>query len=152
VLLKAELGQVKKEHEFEMTKLMQASVEVVVNHSSAQVKIDDLKDEIGHVRGLNENYRILLANFHILGNRCHNELLKTFSTVGALSKAKKFLDGDLEGLMRWVLSEKVQTLSRSYLPSRGMLILTEKFVYARQAAEMAMDIRKKLQSKKSKCI
>jgi hypothetical protein len=69
------------------------------------VKIDDLKDEVNHVRGLNENYRILLANYHTLGNRCHNELLKTFSSVGALSKEKNFLDGDLEGLKRWVLSE-----------------------------------------------
>jgi hypothetical protein len=65
------------------------------------VKIDDLKDEIGHVRGLNENYRIL----HTLGNKCHNELLKTFSSAEALPKEKKLLDGDLEGLMRWVLSD-----------------------------------------------
>jgi hypothetical protein len=35
---------------------MQASAEVVVNLSSAQVIIDDLKDEVSHVRGLNENY------------------------------------------------------------------------------------------------
>jgi hypothetical protein len=35
---------------------MQASVEVAVNLSSAQVKIDDLKDEVNHVRELNENY------------------------------------------------------------------------------------------------
>jgi hypothetical protein len=54
------------------------------------VNIDDLKDEIDHVRGLNENYRILLANCHTLNNRCHNELLKTFSSVGALSKEKFF--------------------------------------------------------------
>jgi hypothetical protein len=104
-LLEAELGRVRKEHEVEMINLMQASAEVVVNLSSAQVKIDDVKDEIGHARGLNENYRILLANCHTLGNRCHNELFKTFSVAGALSKEKNFSDGDLEGLMRWVLSE-----------------------------------------------
>jgi hypothetical protein len=57
------------------------------------------------VRQLNENYRILLENYHTLGNRCHNELLKTFFSVGDLSKEKNFSDGDLEGLMRWVLSE-----------------------------------------------
>ena len=39
----------KKEHEFEMTKLRQSSAEVAANLSSVQVKIDDLKDEIGHV-------------------------------------------------------------------------------------------------------
>jgi hypothetical protein len=47
----------------------------------------------------------LLANCHTLGNRCHNELLNTFSTAGALSKVILFSDGDLEGLMSWVLSE-----------------------------------------------
>jgi hypothetical protein len=57
------------------------------------------------VRGLNEDYQILLANCHTLGNRYHNELLKTSSSVGALSKEKKFSNGDLKGLMRWVLSE-----------------------------------------------
>jgi uncharacterized coiled-coil DUF342 family protein len=84
---------------------MQASAIVVVNISSAQVKVDDLKDEVNHVRGLNENYRIMLVNCHTLSNRCHNELLKTFSSVDALSKENNFSDGDLEGLMRWVLSE-----------------------------------------------
>jgi hypothetical protein len=48
-------------------KLMQVSTEVDVNLSSAQVKIDDLKDEVNYVRGLNEN-RILLANCYTLGN------------------------------------------------------------------------------------
>jgi hypothetical protein len=64
-----------------------------------------MKDEVNHVRGLNENYRFLLANCHTLGNRCHNELLKTFFSVRALSKENNFSDGDLEGLMWWVLSE-----------------------------------------------
>jgi chromosome segregation ATPase len=85
-LLEAKLERVKEEHEAKTTKLMQAFAEVAINLSSAQVKIDDLKDEINHVRGLNENYQILLANCHTLDNRCHNELLKTFSFVGALSK------------------------------------------------------------------
>jgi hypothetical protein len=76
-----------------------------VNLSSAQLRIDDLKDKVNHVRQLNENYQILLANCHTLNNRCYNELLKTFSSAGALSKEKNFFDGDLEGLMRWVLSE-----------------------------------------------
>jgi hypothetical protein len=105
VSLEAELKRVKEEHGAKTTKMMQASVPVVINLSSAQLKIDDLKDEVNHVRGLNEKYRILLANYHTLDNKCHNELLKTFSAAGALSKEKKFSDGDLEGLMRWVLSE-----------------------------------------------
>jgi predicted RNase H-like nuclease (RuvC/YqgF family) len=75
--LEAELKRVREKHEAQTTKLMQASAEVVVNLSSAQVIIDDLKDEVSHVRGLNENYWILLANCHTLGNRCHNELLKS---------------------------------------------------------------------------
>jgi hypothetical protein len=69
---------------------MQASTEVAMNLSSAQVKIDDMKDEIRHVRGINENYRIPLANCYTLGNRCHNELLKTFSSTGDLSKDNFF--------------------------------------------------------------
>jgi hypothetical protein len=69
---------------------MQASAEVVVKLSRAQVKIDDLKDKVNHVRGLNENYRILLVNCHTLDNKCHNELLKTFSSTRALSKEKNF--------------------------------------------------------------
>jgi hypothetical protein len=76
-----------------------------VKLSSDQVRIDGLKDEVNHVRGLNENYQILLADCHTLGNRYHNEFLKTFSSVGALYKENNFSDGDLEGLMRWVLSE-----------------------------------------------
>jgi hypothetical protein len=95
----------KKEHEFEMTKLRQSSAEVVINLSNAQVKMNDMKAEINHVRSLNENYQILVDNFHTLGNRCNREMLKTFSATRDLPKERKFSDFDLEGLMRWVLSE-----------------------------------------------
>jgi hypothetical protein len=88
-----------------MMKLRQSFVEVVVNLGSAQVKMNDIKAEINHVRGLNENYRILVANCHTLGNRCYKEMLKTFSAARALSKEINFSVFDLEGLMRWVLSE-----------------------------------------------
>jgi hypothetical protein len=54
--LEAELKRAKEEHEAKTMKMMQASAEVIVNLSSAQVKIDDLKVEVNHVRGLNENY------------------------------------------------------------------------------------------------
>jgi hypothetical protein len=80
----------RKEYELEMTKLRQSSAEVAVNLSSAQVKINDVKVEINHVRGLNENYLILLASYHTLGNRCHKEMLKTFSAARALSKERIF--------------------------------------------------------------
>jgi hypothetical protein len=73
------------------------------------VKIGDLKDEVNHVTQLNENYQILVANCYTLGNRCYNELMKNFSSVGATCREKVFADGDLDGLMRWVLSE-----TRSY--------------------------------------
>jgi hypothetical protein len=99
------MEQMKKEYEFEMMKLRQLSAEVAVNLSSAQVKMDDMKAEINHVRSLNENYRILVANCHTLGNKYHREMLKTFSTAGALSKERKVSDFDLEGLIRWVLNE-----------------------------------------------
>jgi hypothetical protein len=44
------------EYEAETTKIMQASTEAAVNFSGAQVRIDDLKDEVNHMRQLNENY------------------------------------------------------------------------------------------------
>jgi hypothetical protein len=93
------MEQMKKEYEFEMTKLRHASVKVVVNLRSAQVKMDDMKAEINHVRGLNGNYWILLANYHTLGKMCYKEILKTFSAAGDLSKERNFSDFDLEGLM-----------------------------------------------------
>jgi hypothetical protein len=46
-----------------------------------------------------------VANYYTLGTRCYNELVKTFSSVGASSREKNFSDGDLEGLMWWMLSE-----------------------------------------------
>jgi hypothetical protein len=84
-MLEAEMERMKKEHEFEMTKLIQSSAEVAINLSSAQVKIEDLKAEINHTRNLNENYWILVANCHTLSNRCYREMLKTFSAARALS-------------------------------------------------------------------
>jgi predicted RNase H-like nuclease (RuvC/YqgF family) len=104
-LLKAELKQAKKEYETETTRLRQVSVETTVNLRAAQVKIEDLNDEINQTRRLNENYRILMTNCYTLGNRCCNELMKTFSSTGAKSREKNFTGGDLEGMMRWVLSE-----------------------------------------------
>jgi predicted nucleic acid-binding Zn-ribbon protein len=53
--LEAELKRAREKHEAKMTKLMQASTEVAINLSSAKVKIDELKYEMNHVRGLNEN-------------------------------------------------------------------------------------------------
>jgi hypothetical protein len=79
-----------------MTKLRQSSVEVV---GGAQVKMDDVKARINHVRSQNENYRILVANCHTLGNRCHREMLKIFSAARASSKERNFLNFDL-GLVR----------------------------------------------------
>jgi cystathionine beta-lyase family protein involved in aluminum resistance len=45
-----------------MKKLRQSSNEVVVNLSNAQVKMNDMKAKINHVRSLNENYQILVDN------------------------------------------------------------------------------------------
>jgi hypothetical protein len=49
-----------------------------------------MKAKINHVRGLNENYQILLANCHTLGYKCHKEILKTVFAAGALSKERFF--------------------------------------------------------------
>lgn len=50
--LEAKLKRAKEEYEVEMTKIMQASAKAAVNLSGAQVRIDDLKDQVSHVRQL----------------------------------------------------------------------------------------------------
>jgi septal ring factor EnvC (AmiA/AmiB activator) len=64
--LEVELQRAKMKFEAEVNKIWQASAETDVDLSTAQVKIDDLKDEVNHVRQLNENYRILVANCYTL--------------------------------------------------------------------------------------
>jgi hypothetical protein len=68
----------------------QASFKIAVDLSTTKLRIYDLKDEVNHVRQLNENYKILAANCYTLGNICYNELLKAFSSAGASSKEKIF--------------------------------------------------------------
>jgi hypothetical protein len=46
-----------------------------------------------------------MKNCSTLGNRCCNELEKTFSSAGAKSQSKCFADVNLEGMMCWILSE-----------------------------------------------
>jgi chromosome segregation ATPase len=87
-MLEAKLRQAKEESEAKTTKIRQALAKVVVDLNVAQVKMVDLAEEMNHVRQLNENYRILMKNCYTLGNRCCNELEKTFSSVGAKSRAK----------------------------------------------------------------
>lgn len=99
--LEAELKQAKEEYEAETSKLKLASAEA---SSAAEVKIGDLNKEINHLRQLKENYKILTSNCYTLGNRCQRELEKAFTSAGATSP-KKCAEGDLEGLMRWILSE-----------------------------------------------
>jgi chromosome segregation ATPase len=103
--LEAELNQAKEEYEAETNKIRQAFAEVAVDLNAAQVKIGDLNDEVNHVRQLKKNYQILAANCYTLDNRCYNELTKAFSSIGAKSRKKNFVDGDLEGMIRWILSE-----------------------------------------------
>jgi restriction endonuclease S subunit len=57
--LEAELKRLKGEYEAKVNKIRQASAETAVNLSAAQVKMEDLKDEINHTRQLNKKYRIL---------------------------------------------------------------------------------------------
>jgi hypothetical protein len=63
------------------------------------VKIGDPNDEIIHMRQLNENYQILMTNCSTLGNRCCNELTKTFFSAEAIYRERNFADGYLEGIM-----------------------------------------------------
>jgi septal ring factor EnvC (AmiA/AmiB activator) len=74
--IEAELQQRKTEFEAEIKKVRQASFKIVVDLSTTKLRIYDLKDEVNHVRQLNENYKILAANGYTLGNICYNELLK----------------------------------------------------------------------------
>jgi AAA+ ATPase superfamily predicted ATPase len=73
---------------------------------------------------LNENYRILMTNCYTLGNRCYNELTKTFSFAGEKSQERNFIDGDLEGMMRWILSET--RAYKSILSTRGGLLCVDR--------------------------
>jgi hypothetical protein len=59
---------------------------------------------------------MIAANYYSLGNRCYTELIKTFVSAGATSREKHFADGDLEGLMQWVLSEN--RAYKSFLSAR----------------------------------
>jgi septal ring factor EnvC (AmiA/AmiB activator) len=48
--LEDELQQTKTKFEAEVNQVGQASAETVIDLSTAQVRIDDLKDEVNHVR------------------------------------------------------------------------------------------------------
>jgi hypothetical protein len=57
-------------------------------------------NEINHVRQLNKHYRILMSNYYTLGNKCRNELERTFSSAGARSRERNSADGNLERMIR----------------------------------------------------
>lgn len=46
----------------------------------------------------------MMSNCYTMGHRCQRELERTYTLVGA-SCREKCAEGDLEGLMRWILSE-----------------------------------------------
>jgi hypothetical protein len=94
-----ELKRAREEYEVETSKIRLESVEVVVILNLAQVKMGDLNDVINHIRQLNENYLILMRNCYTLGNRCRNELQRTFSSAGERSQERNLAYGDLEGIM-----------------------------------------------------
>jgi hypothetical protein len=91
--LKAELKRAKEEYKVKTSKIRQESAKAVVNLNFAHVNMGDINDEINHMRQVNKNYRILMSNCNIIGNRCHNELERTLSSAGVR------YDGDLEGMM-----------------------------------------------------
>ncbi|KAL5647158.1 hypothetical protein ACJX0J_041513, partial [Zea mays] len=99
--LEAELREAGGKFKAESGKLKLAAAEAA---TASQMKIGDLKDEISHLMQLKENYKILMSNCYTLGNRCQRELERTFTSAGAMCR-EKCAEGDLEGLMRWILSE-----------------------------------------------
>lgn len=99
--LEAELREAGDKFEAESGKLKLAAAEAA---TASQMKIGDLKDEISHLMQLKENYKILMSNCYTLGSRCQRELERTFTSAGAMCR-EKCAEGDLEGLMRWILSE-----------------------------------------------
>jgi uncharacterized small protein (DUF1192 family) len=124
-LLEAKLKRAKEEYEVKANKITQAAAETTVDLSIARVKIEDLKDEVNHARQLNENYRILAANYYTLGNRCYNELVKSFLLWELPLGRRFFVDGDLEGLMRWVNS----CLQKCSLSARGLLHMDRRLMH-----------------------
>jgi hypothetical protein len=51
-LLEDKLKCAKEEYKVEANKIRQATTEIAIDLSTAQVKIEDLKDEVNHVRHL----------------------------------------------------------------------------------------------------
>jgi restriction endonuclease S subunit len=101
--LEDELKRAKEEYEPEIDKIRHTSGKETFELSAVQMKIGDLNDEVNRIRQLNENYRILMTKFYTLGNRCYNELI--LSSTGATSREKNFVDGDLEGMTQWIVSQ-----------------------------------------------
>jgi hypothetical protein len=61
--------------------------------------------ERGHLSILYRNFRSLKNDYFSIAARCCSELKRTFSSVGARSRQRNFIDGNIFGVMRWILSE-----------------------------------------------
>jgi hypothetical protein len=84
------LQRAKTEFEAEVNKIRQTSAETVVDLNTTPVRIDDLKDEVNHVRQLVTPLATNAIMSYTLSNKCYHELVKTFSSIGASSREKNF--------------------------------------------------------------
>jgi hypothetical protein len=105
-MLKAEVKRLKKESEKETDKIRRVSIEISINLQLEQLKTEDLTAERDHLEQLCNNFRSLKGECFNIGKRC-DELERTFSSTSERSQERKFIEGDIVGIMQWIFGEVV---------------------------------------------
>lgn len=67
--------------------------------------MEDLIAERDHLSILCGNFRDLKSDCFNVTRRCCEELERTFSSVWVRSQERNFMDGDIVGVMRWILGK-----------------------------------------------
>jgi hypothetical protein len=105
-MLKAEVKRLKKESEKETDKIRRVSIEISINLQLEQLKTEDLTAERDHLEQLCNNFRSLKGECFNIGKIC-DELERTFSSTSERSQERKFIEGDIVGIMQWIFGEVV---------------------------------------------
>jgi hypothetical protein len=99
--LEVEIKQLKENHEAETNKLRIEAAEAKFDFKLEKDKKEDV-DEKDHLDKLVGNFWSLKDDCFHVATRCCQELERTFSSVGARSQERNFIDGDIVGAMRWI--------------------------------------------------
>lgn len=97
--LEVEIKQLKENHEAETNKLRIEAAEAKFDFKLEKDKKEDV-DEKDHLDKLVGNFWSLKDDCFHVATRCCQELERTFSSVGARSREKNSIDGDIVGIMR----------------------------------------------------